>query len=223
MERYIEKIVQMELFKNIKKEDISPMLGCLQGHTRKYRKGEYIIYEKDIVKNIGIILSGRIDMVKEDVWGNKTTLVRMQESELFGETFACGSDPVSAVSFCAVTDSEVMFIPFARIMHTCSNSCFFHNQIIENMVSIIAAKNRRLMNKVEILSKRTIREKILAYLSFQSQEQGKKYFEIPFGRLELAEYLCVDRSSLTRELNNMKADGLIDFDRNIFSIADKKL
>ena len=68
------------------------------------------------------------------------------------------------------------------------------------------------------MSKRTIREKLLTYLSIQAQVQGSRYFEIPFGRVELAEYLCVDRSALTRELTKMKADGLIDYDKNCFRI-----
>jgi CRP-like cAMP-binding protein len=86
------------------------------------------------------------------------------------------------------------------------------------MVKIIADKNRDLMRKVDVMSKRTIREKLLAYLSIQAQVQGSRYFEIPLGRVELAEYLCVDRSALTRELAKMKEDGLIDYDKNCFRI-----
>jgi CRP-like cAMP-binding protein len=86
------------------------------------------------------------------------------------------------------------------------------------MVKIIADKNRDLMQKVDVVSKRTIREKLLAYLSIQAQVQNSRYFEIPLGRVELAEYLCVDRSALTRELAKMKEDGLIDYDKNCFRI-----
>ena len=95
-------------------------------------------------------------------------------------------------------------------------ACEFHHRLIKNMVSIIADKNRDLMRKVEVVSKRTIREKLLAYLSIQAQVQQSRYFEIPLGRLELAEYLCVDRSALTRELAKMKDEGLIDYDKNCF-------
>lgn len=213
-------MIQIPLFRGINKSDIMPMMACLAAYMKQYKKGEYIIFEQDIVKNIGIIFTGSIDMIKEDVWGNKTTLVRLKEKELFGETFACGENPLSSVTFLTSSDCEILFIPFTRVMHMCSNSCMFHHQLVENMVSIIASKNRQLMNKVEILSKKNIREKILAYLSFQSQEKGTKYFEIPFGRLELAEYLCVDRSAMTRELNNMKKDGIIDFDRNVFNLIE---
>lgn len=220
MEKHIGKIINMPLFEGIKPDELKAMLFCLQGYIKEYKKGEYIIFEQDIVKNIGLIISGSIDMVKEDVWGNKTTLVRMGEKELFGETFACGENPSSSVTFLASSESEILFVPFAKVMHMCSNRCMFHHQMIENMVAIIASKNRQLMNKVEILSQKSIRGKLLAYLAFQSQEHGAKYFEIPFGRLELAEYLCIDRSAMTRELNNMKKDGIIDFDKNVFSIIE---
>jgi len=104
------------------------------------------------------------------------------------------------------------------VMHSCTMACMFHHQLIENMVHIIANKNRDLMRKVEVISKKTLREKILAYLSIQAQLQDSRYFEIPLGRVELAEYLCADRSALTRELAKMKAEGLIDYDKNCFRI-----
>ena len=101
---------------------------------------------------------------------------------------------------------------------SCTMACCFHHRLIENMVHIIANKNRDLMRKVEVVSKRTIREKLLTCLLVQVQDQNFRYVEIPLGRVELAEYLCVDRSALTRELAKMKAEGLIDYDRNCFRI-----
>jgi CRP-like cAMP-binding protein len=86
------------------------------------------------------------------------------------------------------------------------------------MVTLIADKNRSLMEKLDAMSKKNLREKILTYLSIQSQHQGGRYFEIPLGRIELADYLCTDRSALTRELSSMRDDGLIDFDRNTFRL-----
>ena len=162
------------------------------------------------------LLSGAVDMIKEDLWGNKTMLVRMRKDELFGETFACGSDNLSVVTFMVSEDAKILFLPFDRVMHSCTMACQFHHRLIENMVHIIADKNRDLMRKVEVVSKRTIREKLLAYLSIQAQIQNARYFEIPLGRVELAEYLCVDRSALTRELAKMKAEGIIDYHRNSF-------
>ena len=210
--------VNSPLFHGIKPEDLKPMLSCIGYHIGTFKKGDIVAFEEENIRHIGIIISGAVDMIKEDLWGNKTMLVRMRKDELFGETFACGSDNHSVVTFLVSEDAQILFMPFDRVMHSCTMACVFHHRLIENMVSIIANKNRDLMRKVEVVSKRTIREKLLAYLSIQAQIQESRYFEIPFGRVELAEYLCVDRSALTRELVKMKDGGIIDYDKNCFRI-----
>ncbi len=210
--------VKSPLFDGISPEDRKTMLGCIGYHIGTFRKGDIVAFEEENIKHIGILLSGAVDMVKEDLWGNKTMLVRMRKDELFGETFACGEDNMSVVTFVVSEDAKILFMPFDRVMHSCTMACVFHHRLIENMVHIIANKNRDLMRKVEVVSKRTIRERLLAYLSIQAQIQESRYFEIPLGRVELAEYLCVDRSALTRELAKMKDDGLVDYDKNCFRI-----
>ncbi len=214
----VEDTQKIKLFSNITETDLPLMLDCLGGHKQDFKKNAYISIEDDHVKNIGIVLSGAVDMVKEDVWGNVTLLMRIMQGEMFGETFACSVDTSSMVNFRAARDTTVMFLPFHRVMHSCGNSCMFHHQLIENMVELIAKKNKELMEKVSIVSQKTLREKLLAYLSSESQRQNSRYFEVPLKRVELAEYLCADRSALTRELSTMKADGLIDYERNMFRL-----
>ena len=210
--------VDTPLFDGIQPEERKAMLDCIGYHTGTFRKGDIVAFEEENMKHIGIVLSGSVDMVKEDLWGNSTMLVRVRKNEVFGETFACGSDNLSVVTFLVSEDAKVLFLPFNRVMHSCTMACQFHQKLIENMVRVIADKNRDLMRKVEVVSKRTIREKLLTYLSIHAQTQKKRYFEIPLGRVELAEYLCVDRSALTRELVKMKEDGLIDLDKNCFRL-----
>jgi len=210
--------VNSPLFKGIQPKDMEAMLGCIGYHIGTFRKGDIVAFEDENIRHIGILLSGSVDMVKEDLWGNKTMLVRMRRDELFGETFACGEDNLSVVTFVVSEDARILFLPFDRVMHSCTMACVFHHRLIENMVHIIAGKNRDLMRKVEVISKRTLREKILAYLSIHAQLQESRYFEIPLGRVELAEYLCANRSALTRELVKMKSEGLIDYDKNCFRI-----
>ena len=206
------------LFSGIRPEDMDGMLGCIGHHVKRYQKGEIIAFEEEIIHHVGVVLRGSVDMLKEDVWGNRTLLLRSYASDVFGETFACGEDNLSVVTFAAAEDTEVMFLSFCRVMHTCTHACVFHQTLIENMVRIIARKNRELMRKIEVVSKKTLREKILAYLSIQAQNQGTRRFEVPLGRVEWAEYLCADRSALTRELARMKEEGLIDYHRNTFKI-----
>ena len=206
------------LFDRIAPEDMTGMLGCIGYHIRQFQKGEMIAFEQENIHHVGVVLEGAVDMVKEDIWGNRTMLVRTYPQDVFGETFACGEESLSVVSFAAAQDSKVLFLSFDRVMHTCSHACVFHQTLIENMVRLIARKNRELMRKVEVVSKKSLREKILAYLSIQAQSQGKRTFEIPLGRSEWAEYLCADRSALTRELQKMQAEGILDYHRNTFKI-----
>lgn len=217
MEEQINSI-NSPLFDGIRPEERRVMLECIGYHIGTFRKGDIVAFEEENIKHVGIVMSGAVDMVKEDLWGNRTMLVRMGRDELFGETFACGSDNLSVVTFQVSEDARILLLSFERVMRSCANACPFHQQLIGNMVRIIAKKNRDLMRKVEVVSKRTIREKLLTYLSIQAQVQNERYFQIPLGRVELAEYLCVDRSALTRELAKMKEEGLIDYDRNCFRI-----
>lgn len=206
------------IFSGIAPEDQKAMLSCIGYHISAFSKGQIIAFEEAHIRHIGVVLSGRVDMVKEDLWGNRTLLMRIGPDEVFGETFACGDNALSSVTFLVSMAAEILFLPFDRVMRSCTMACRFHHQLIENMVRVIANKNRALMRKIEVISKRTIREKVLSYLSMQAQQQNRRYFELPLGRSELAEYLCTDRSALARELARMKEDGLIDYDRNAFRI-----
>lgn len=213
--------VNAPLFEGISPEERKGMLGCIGYHLENFRKGDIIAIEEENIRNVGIVLNGSVDMVKEDVWGNKVLVSRMGKDEIFGESFAWGKNKQSAVTFIVSEDARVLVIPLDRVMHSCTNTCACHHQLVENMVHIIADKNRDLIRKIEVISKRTIREKLLAYLSSQAQSQNSRYFEIPLGRTELAEYLCVDRSALTRELVKMRDDGLIDYDKNCFRLLEQ--
>ncbi len=217
-ETYIEQIEGHNLFRGIPKEDMEHLLGCLGVYEKHYKKSQFIMLQEESLKSVGFILKGRVHMVKEDLWGNSTILAVMKEKEIFGEAFVCGSSAVTTVACQAAEDSTILFLPFHKITHTCSHVCGFHQKLIENMVTLIADKNVQLMEKIEITSKKTIREKIAVYLTNQSLQADSRYFTFPLGRIELAEYLCTDRSALTRELNNMKEQGLIDYERNTFRL-----
>lgn len=216
----IRKLKSVPLFAGVREEDMDGMLTCLGGYTRTYRKGEFLFRANEPVQSVGVLLDGALHVIQEDVWGNKRILTRIGEGELFGETFACGSR-AAAVSCTAAEDCRVLFLPFRRVLHSCDRFCAFHHRLIENMVVLIADKNMLLMEKIEVISKKTLREKILTYLFLQAQRQGRDYFEIPLGRVALAEYLCADRSALTRELAGMKAEGLIDYEKNTFRLLEK--
>jgi len=211
-------LFRSRLFTGIEPEDLGCIMNCLSYRVADVKKGQIVVFEDQQVRHVGIVLSGTVDMVKEDVWGNKTLLVRMGQDEVFGETFAWGDDSQSAVTFIAEEDGQILFMPFNKVMNSCTNACEFHHQLTRNMVQIIANKNRDLLRKVEVVSKKTLREKILSYLSMQAQIQGSRYVQIPLDRQELADYLCADRTALSRELSAMQKAGLIDYHLNTFRL-----
>jgi CRP-like cAMP-binding protein len=210
--------IQSALFEGISVQDRRALLGCMGYRVRTFPKGSFVAMEDEKINQIGIILSGTVDMVKEDLWGNRTMLLRMKKNEVFGETFACGDHGNSTVTFVASQTAEILFLPFCRVTRCCTNSCEFHHRLSDNLVGIMANKNRELMRKVEVVTKRTTREKLLAYLSIQGQLQGSSTVDLPLSRVELAEYLCVDRSAMTRELMKMQQDGLIAYEKNRFKL-----
>lgn len=213
-----ERLKEMPIFYGISEEKLPPLLHCLGGYKNDYGKDELILLEGNDVKIIGIVLSGLVHMVKEDEEGNETILVTIGEDQLFGESFACGSQISSRVSFFAACPTTVLFLPFYKVIHSCRLSCNFHHRLIENMVRLISDKNVQLMEKIEVISKKSLREKIIAYLSGVSGGRRRKSFTVPLTRLELATYLCADRSALSRELSAMERDGLISFEKNTFTL-----
>lgn len=218
---YLPQMLISPLFRGISEDDLLGVMTCVRAHTKRFDKGEFIYLQDADILSVGVVLSGSVQMIREDVWGNKTLLLRMSPGELFGETFVCGGIHNKLVSFVAAERAAVLFVPFQQALTTCSQSCEFHRQLIENMVAAIAEKNLALMEKVDLISKKTLREKICEYLTRRSEDTGSMSFEIPLGRVQLAEYLHADRSALTRELNQMAAEGLISFQRNRFQILNQ--
>lgn len=217
-EDYLPILSSLPLFYGIREVELQNMLGCLGGYIKTYKKDEFIIMKEDEVNHVGIILKGKVQMIREDLWGNRSVLVLLHQGELLGETFVCGEQEKSTVSFQTGAETILLLLPFKKVMCSCSMACTFHHRLIENMVTLIANKNVALMDKVDVLSKKSLREKIATYLMQEAVKNKSTYFDLPLGRVQMAEYLCADRSALTRELNVMKEEGLIDFERNSFRV-----
>ena len=204
------------LWSGIDYNEFEKLFACIESKTHSYKKGDVILLSGDTINFVGLILSGGVQIIKEDMDGNITIITELTVSEIFGEVFACAGIAHSPVTVQASKESEIMFINFRKIITTCSSACGFHSKLIENMLKIIAAKNLMLNQKIEILSKRTTREKLLMFFDMQRGKARK--FTIPYNREELSRYLCVDRSALSNELCKMRDEGLIKFKKNIFEI-----
>lgn len=213
-------IPNSQLFRGISAEETTGILKCLSAVHKQYKRGEYIFRMGDMVSTVGLVQQGAVQIVQEDYWGDRRILGSAEKGQVFGESYACVPSEPLMVSVVAKEDTQVLLLDVKRILHTCSSSCEFHNRLIQNLLSIMAGKNLMLTRKIEHVSRKTIREKVLAYLSFQARKQGSSTFCIPFDRQQLADYLAVDRSALSAELSKMQKEHLIVYKKNQFTILD---
>lgn len=218
MKEYVKVLADSRLFKNVKEDEVAAMLKCLDARKRDYQKGEYILQEGDLVKNIAVLVRGRALVQKEDYWGNRSIVKAIQEGEVFAQNYAAPDSTPIINDVLAEQASTVIFFDVARVLSTCSNSCQFHANVVRNLFATIAEGNRMLAQKIEFMSKRSTREKLLSYLSMEAKRQGKDSFEIPFNRQQMADFLSVDRSAMSNELGKLRDEGLLEFDKNHFTL-----
>jgi len=216
LKKIFDAIKSNPLFNGVAFSDFERMFSCLSARTAKYKKGEIILLSGNTVSFVGLIISGSVKVIKEDMDGRLTILTELLVPDIFGEVFACAGVAHSPVTVEASSDAEILLIDYKKIISTCSSACPFHAKLVENMLGLLANKNLMLNQKIEILSKRTTREKLLCF--FDIQRGAAKRFTIPFNREELAHYLCVDRSAMSNELSKMRDEGIIRFQKNEFEI-----
>lgn len=212
---------QCKLFAGIDAEGLSAILPCLNAQEKRYPKNSFIFHVEESPSCVGIVLEGAVHLVQEDYWGNRTLIERVLPGGTFGEVFACTDEEKIPLNVIAVEDSTILFIDYKRIVTVCSSACSFHLQLIKNMMQALAYKNIALTGKVEHIGKRTLYDKILSYLSSQAIMNNSSSFTIPFSRQELADYLAVDRASLSRTLGIMKAEGVIRFKGRAFELIEQ--
>ncbi len=218
IEQYTQILENNLLFQGIGTGELDSMLRCLDVRTARYPKDSAIFLAGSPPRWMGMVLKGAVQVVRDDIFGNRSMLAKLPPGDLFGEAFACAESEALPISVLAVTDCDVLLMDYRRVITTCSSSCVFHNRLIENMMQILAQKNLTLNQTIEVLSARSTREKVMAYLSIQAAGQGSSRFEIPLSRQELADYLSVERSALSRELGAMKREGIISFSKNSFQL-----
>ncbi len=218
MKKHLETLRRCSLFADIDDEKLLLMLDCLGAKISSYDKKYTIFAEGQPARHIGIVLSGSAQIVQTDYYGNRSIIAGASASETVGEAFACAEVSSLPVSIIASEPCEVMLIDSSHILHTCSNNCGFHQQLIYNLMKLLATKNLMFHQKIEITSQRSTREKLLAYLNSCSRKAGSNRFDIPFDRQELADYLEVDRSGLSTEIGKLRREGIIENHRNHFEL-----
>lgn len=218
MKEFIPMLKACPLFQGMEESELAGLLGCLGARPVSVSRHDLIFLEGEPAKYVGIVLSGQAQVIREDYYGNRSIVARIGPGQLFGESFACADVAALPVSVAAAEDSQILLMDCRRIICPCSNACAFHNRMVFNLMKIMAAKNLIFHQKIEVTSKRTTREKLMAYLMLQAKEHQSNHFTIPFDRQELADYLEVDRSGLSAEIGKLRSEGVLSSRRSTFTL-----
>lgn len=221
---HYEDISHLPLFNGIDSSDCMLLFDCLGCRIRCFKKDEHIRLDRDLKSTIGSVLEGGVRAYMEDIWGNRTLVSYMIKGDIFGENIAIKKNEKEkqSLAFLSAAPTRILFVPLTRILHPCKNACRFHHRLSYNMYSLMSEKNLSLMEKIYVTSRSSVREKILTYLSLESRRNGDTTFRIPLSRTEMAEYLCINRSAMSRELTALKKEGFIDYNKNLFAIRVTK-
>ena len=214
------QISKTVLFQGTRPEDAEAMLKCLEAREKQFQKDETIYYVGDRVSELGLVLSGSVLIENDDLWGNRSILDRIGPGQIFAETYACVPGEKLLVTVKEEKKTEVLFLNVGKILRVCTNACSFHARLIRNLLTLSARKNLNLSRRIFHTSAKSIRGRLLSYLSWQAVKQGSREFDIPFNRQQLADYLGVDRSAMSAELGKMKREGLIQVDRSHFRMEE---
>ncbi len=208
-----------KIFQGITEEELQNMFACFSCTTKKYDKGSIIYYSGDVISSIGLVLSGSVTVENNDIWGNRSILDNVGPGAIFAESYALSPGETLMVDIVANENTEILFLNTGSVLNTCGNACRCHNKLIQNLLAISSQKNLNLSRHIMHTSAKTIRGRLLSYLSYQAQKQGNYEFDIPYNRQQLADYLGLDRSALSSELSKMQRDELITYRKNHFVLS----
>lgn len=218
MKKYISILKRTQLFAGVGDDEIVSMLSCLGAKLRTYKKGEYVLRQGEYLSDIIVLVEGNIHIQKDDYWGNRSILGQIAVGEMFGEAYIAPESGAILNDVVAVSDSTVIYFDVKKIITTCSSACRFHTTVVQNMFFAISEKNRKLVQKLGHMSKRSTREKLISFLSEESKRNNSSTFTIPYNRQQLADFLSVDRSAMSNELCKMRDEGLLEFNKNSFRL-----
>lgn len=208
------------IFRNVSEKDAESMLGCFEMKMKSYEKGETILHIGDEVTNIGVVTKGSVCIETDDFLGNHSLISFVNESGIFAENYACIPGEKLMVNVTANEKANICFLNIERVLTTCSECCHSHSTVIRNLLDICAVKSLSLSRRILHTGPKTIRGRVLSYLSYESIRQGSKSFRTDYNRQQLADYLSVDRSALSAELSKMQKEGIIQYDKNSFTLTE---
>lgn len=221
LENYYNQIKNSPVFYGMNDEELKGLLECFHARVRKYEKDEMIIRQGDIVSNIYLILEGAVNIEKDSYWGRRIIISRLSKNDNLALSFVGSKNIESNVDAVTVENTLVLILGYEQCTSMCQNACTRHKVLINNLFQILSRENIELIQKIENVSQKTIRDKLMTFLSNEAQKNHSNSFSIQFNRQDLADYLNVDRSAMSFELSKLQKEGLIKYDKNKFELIYK--
>ncbi len=212
------KLSEIFLFDGVDQEDRERMILCFDIRTESFPTGVTVCDFGENSNRIGIVMSGRVSLVRIDENGDRTILETLGENEVFGEKIAFSEITEETVFAVCDEKCEIAFIRYEHITKRCSNACRCHTVTAENMFRVITKKAQNLSERIEVLSRRSIRDKLMCYFSLRAIHEKSRRFTLPFSLSFLADYICADRSAMMREIKKMTEEGIISANRRDISL-----
>lgn len=217
----INKIKDTIIFQGMTEHEIIDALKGLSAITKRYEKGSTILYAGSTTRRMGLIIEGSVTIENNDIWGNRTILGYVGKNDFFAETYGLLSHEPMLVDVVANEDCKIVFLTIAALRSDALKNEAWAGKIVSNLLVISTQKNLALSGRSFHLSHKTVRSRVMSYLNSESIRKGQMAFDIPFNRQQMADYLNLDRTALSKELGRMRKDGLIDFHKNHFKIKER--
>ena len=219
MKKYLPVLRGCPFFKGLDDDEILSILHCVNASAISAKQSSYIFRAGDSTEVMGLVVSGCVLIIQEDLWGHRNILAKCQTGDFFGEPYAASSGAVLNISVAADEDCEILLLNVKRLLSTCPTACGHHQKLIRNLVSVLANKILILNDNITHVGKRTTRDKILSYLSTESIRQASLSFDIPFDRQQLADYLCIDRAAMSTEISKLQKEGYLKTNKKHFELS----
>lgn len=220
MEKYFNQIKNSPLFFGMNEEELKGILECFNARIKSYESGEMIIRQSDVITNLYLVLEGKVNIEKDTYWGRRIIISKLGVNDNIAMSFVACKAVESTIDAVAAEDTKLLMLNYEKCTSMCQNACTRHKVLISNMFEILAKENLELLQKIENVSQKSIRDKLLTYLSNEARKCKNNSFEIPFNRQDLADYLNIDRSAMSFELSKLQKEGIIEYERNKFLLKN---
>ncbi len=213
----VEDLSHSLLFRGMGAAELSDCLKALDAKKRRYDKGNFILHAGDRTELMGLVLSGSVNVQSNDVWGDCTILSHVGAGQFFAETYAILPDEIMLVDVQANEDSVILFLRVGAILDDRPRASW-KDKLIRNLLIISSQKNLVLSRRSFHTSPKSARGRILSYLNAVSLQKGTSEFDIPFDRQQMADYLNLERTNMSKELGRMRREGILQFRKNHFKL-----